>query len=198
MTYDPEWKQPDEDDYQDFQEEADLPPSVRSRRAGPTVDLTSLSVRVVLTALLVGLAALFFFLLILRPRGAGLPEPTPTTLAAQGATVVLPTFTPGPTATPPPTATVEAAAAEETPEEAAAGELSIGGTAEVANTGNLGVNLRSGPGLNFETIQILAEGTSVRVLDGPREADNYRWWQLEAEDGTTGWAVADYLMPVSQ
>ncbi|HBY92975.1 MAG: SH3 domain-containing protein [Ardenticatenaceae bacterium] len=197
MTFDPEWNQPD-DDYRD---EDDGPQLGRNRREGPAVDLTNLSVRVVLTALLVGLAVLFFFLLV-RPRGAVQPEPTATVLAAQGGTVVLPTFTPGATATPPATATSEAATLNETPTESAASappsELAIGTMAEVANTDNLGVRLRSGPGLNFATVLILAEGTRVKVVDGPREADSFTWWQVETVDGaTTGWAAGDFLKPAA-
>lgn len=193
MTFDPEWKLPDEDDYGDD----DLHRSARSRREGPALDLTSLSVRVVLTALLVGLALLFFFLLV-RPRGALEPEPTPTVLAAEGGTVVLPTFTPGATATPRATATTEAAAASETPTAVApATELAVGVTAEVANTDNLGLRLRSGPGLNFTTALILADGTRVEILDGPREADDFTWWQVETETGTVGWAAADFLKPAA-
>lgn len=196
MTFDPRWNQPDDDE---FSHEDDQSASLRGRREGPALDLTNLSVRVVLTALLVGLAVLFFFLLV-RPRGAAQPEPTPTVLAAEGGTAVLPTFTPGPTATPPATATAEAAAPGETPPAAgpAPSELAAGVTAEVANTNNLGVRLRAGPGLNFATVLILAEGTRVRVLDGPREADDFSWWQVETVEGdTTGWAAGDFLEPVA-
>lgn len=198
----------DDVELEDYREDERLAPPTRPRRPGRSLDLTNMTLRVVLTGLLVGLSVLAFFLLI-RPRGVTQPEPTPTVLAAQSGTPVLPTFTPGPTATAPPTATTEAVetdvpAGEEGGEgEATAeapitgGELAIGGQAIIANTDNLGVRVRSGPGLNFATLVILAEGSRVTILDGPREADELSWWQIELEDATTGWAASDFLSPVA-
>jgi hypothetical protein len=49
--------------------------------------------------------------------------------------------------------------------------------------------LRSAADLYSEQVTLMAEGTPFTVLDGPTCADGYRWWQLQLDDGTTGWAA---------
>ena len=51
------------------------------------------------------------------------------------------------------------------------------------------LNLRSGPGLDFEVIAKLNRDTLVTLLEGPKKADGYAWWRVQTADGATGWAV---------
>lgn len=59
------------------------------------------------------------------------------------------------------------------------------------------LNLRADATISADIVTTLTEGTSAAVLDGPVTADGYDWYQLDA-DGTTGWAVRDYLAFKSQ
>jgi hypothetical protein len=51
------------------------------------------------------------------------------------------------------------------------------------------LNMRDYPALNGTVLRKLHPGNKVTILSGPREADGYTWWQMQAEDGTIGWAV---------
>lgn len=83
-----------------------------------------------------------------------------------------------PTPTPEPTPTA-------TPEPV----LAIGGSARVQTTGGDTLNVRGGPGRSFDIVTKLANDTPVMLIDGPQEADGYRWWQILTEDGTEGWTI---------
>lgn len=72
--------------------------------------------------------------------------------------------------------------------------ISIGQTVRVT-TGGQNLNLRSGPGINYEVIAKLTDGTLMTVVDGPRTADGYTWWELDGEPGR-GWAVEEFLRVV--
>jgi hypothetical protein len=51
------------------------------------------------------------------------------------------------------------------------------------------LNLRSQPALTGEVLRRLPHETPVTLLDGPRFANNYTWWQIQLDDGTVGWSV---------
>ncbi len=57
-----------------------------------------------------------------------------------------------------------------------------------------GLALRSKPGIAADIpIQIyLNAGTAVQVVDGPTEADGYRWWLVRAAN-QQGWCAGEYL-----
>jgi hypothetical protein len=76
---------------------------------------------------------------------------------------------------------------------APAGTISPGAFVEVKGTGTLGVRLRTGPGLNYTTDKVADEGTRFKVLEGPRQADEFDWWRLQTKDGAIGWAAGTYL-----
>lgn len=80
----------------------------------------------------------------------------------------------------------------ETDEGTTTGELAVGVTAAL-NTD--GANFRSEPSTSGEVLQVLDNGTVVTIVGGPEEADGYTWWQIELEDGTTGWIAGDFLTP---
>jgi SH3-like domain-containing protein len=70
--------------------------------------------------------------------------------------------------------------------------LYIGDTAEVFTTAGDRLNLRSGPGTNYEIIDRLELGERVTLVDGPlknEDGDGYAWWLIRTDDGTEGWAV---------
>ena len=75
-------------------------------------------------------------------------------------------------------------------------EIAIGVYVQVSGTEGSDLSLRADPGTNYVRLKIVAEGSVLKVLDGPVEADGYVWWQLQdVADGVVGWAVADYLEP---
>ncbi len=75
-------------------------------------------------------------------------------------------------------------------------EIAIGVYVQVSGTEGSDLSLRADPGTDYARLKIVAEGSVLKVLDGPVEADGYVWWQLQdVSDGVVGWAVADYLEP---
>lgn len=110
--------------------------------------------------------------------------PSPT--AAPTGPAVLPT--PIPTFTPIPT-----------PDTAVAPpEITTGYYATVANTDGLGLTVRGGPSTKNIVVTVVDEGTTVFILGGPQEAENFVWWQLRLDNSLEGWAVADYLEPSAE
>jgi uncharacterized protein YgiM (DUF1202 family) len=76
------------------------------------------------------------------------------------------------------------------PRHAGAADFSTGDTV-VVDTDRL--NLRADAGTDAEVVTVLDSGTIATVTDGPQDADGYTWYQLDVEDGSTGWAAGDYL-----
>lgn len=75
--------------------------------------------------------------------------------------------------------------------------LYIGGSAIVAGTGSA-LRLRSDPGLQSTTLKTVNDGTRLKILEGPRNADDLVWWRLEdATDGAQGWAAERFLTPAT-
>ena len=110
------------------------------------------------------------------------PSPTPAPTSSAIAPTPIPTFTPIPT---PDTAVAPDA-------------ITSGYYASVANTDGLGLTLRGGPSTRNVVVTVVEEGVTVFILDGPQEAENFTWWQLQLEHGLEGWAVADYLEPTAE
>ena len=57
-----------------------------------------------------------------------------------------------------------------------------------------GLNIREQPTTNSKTVTSAKEGTTLVVLDGPKEADGYTWWQVRTPDGAEGWAAGNWLV----
>lgn len=113
------------------------------------------------------------------------PAPTPVIIAATN-TPVPPPPTPSPTPlvipnTPTPTLPV---ATEQAPADA----LVPGGPSA---TVNVNLNVRSGPGTDYERVGTLAEGTTVSIIG---RTANGAWWQILYADGPDGkgWISAGY------
>jgi hypothetical protein len=71
--------------------------------------------------------------------------------------------------------------------------LAIGVSAKVVGTGGQGVNLRSAAGTGNARVKTLPDGTVVEVIGGPKDANDFTWWQVRDAAGVTGWAVSRYL-----
>jgi tetratricopeptide (TPR) repeat protein/uncharacterized protein YgiM (DUF1202 family) len=67
--------------------------------------------------------------------------------------------------------------------------LEVNQPARVYTTEGDRLNLRSGPGLNFEIVGKLERETTVTLLEGPRKADGLAWWRVRTADGVEGWSV---------
>ncbi len=117
------------------------------------------------------------------------PVPTPTTTFVPLVTrSPLPTWTVTNTLVPAPTVTMT-----HTP----VPEVRPGASAVVSGTGAQQLRVRSGPGLTYATLSTVADGTQLRVLDGPEAADGFEWWKVQTEDGQEGWVAGDWLSPVA-
>jgi uncharacterized protein YgiM (DUF1202 family) len=51
------------------------------------------------------------------------------------------------------------------------------------------LRMRNAAGLEGRVISLLPNGTRVRVIDGPRQLDNFSWWQIRTPEGNVGWAA---------
>jgi hypothetical protein len=71
--------------------------------------------------------------------------------------------------------------------------LAIGVKAKVVGTGGQGVNLRSAAGTGNARVKTLPDGTIVEVIGGPKDANDFTWWQVRDAAGVTGWVVSKYL-----
>ncbi len=128
-----------------------------------------------------------------EPLAASLPTPTIIRLTAPASAV--PSATPPqalptaiPTFTPKPTPNVAVA-----PE-----EITVGFYAEVANTDGIGVSLRGGPSTDNSRLFTVPEGTILLIIDGPREANTFFWWQVRLDDGSEGWVAGDFIIPAAE
>jgi hypothetical protein len=117
---------------------------------------------------------------IIRLTAPATAEPSPT--SAQPTPTAIPTFTPRPT----PDVSVAPA------------EITVGFYAEVANTDGIGVSLRGGPSTDNSRLFTVPEGTILLVIDGPRDANDFIWWQVQLDDGEIGWVAGDFILPASE
>jgi len=56
-------------------------------------------------------------------------------------------------------------------------------------TRNDRVIVRSAPRRSGKELLRLKPGETFQIIGGPACADNWSWWQIEMEDGTTGWVA---------
>jgi len=107
------------------------------------------------------------------------------------------TIIPGPTSTPliAPTATHDPALGTATP---LPGEIALNVFVQITGTNGEGLRIRELPGLAGEHLFLGFDTEVFQIVDGPREADGYTWWQLLApyDETRTGWAASDFLEAV--
>jgi len=77
------------------------------------------------------------------------------------------------------------------------GVIALGMNIRVTGTGNEGLRMRSGAGIDQQTMFIAQEGESFQIIDGPKVVDSLIWWKIQSinDPGKTGWSVQDYLTP---
>ena len=168
-----------------------------------------LSMGILSVILVIGVVALAF-LALFRPTPSS-PTPVLSPSTSLGINSVEGPVLPSPTSVPLPEGETEAEAiptqvmAQDTPflspptptlVPAVPAEIAIGIYVKVSGTEGTDLSFRAGPSTNYARLKIVADGSVLKVLDGPSEADGYIWWQLQdISDGMVGWAVADYLEP---
>jgi hypothetical protein len=74
--------------------------------------------------------------------------------------------------------------------------MAIGAFVQVANAGPQGLSFRKDPGLQGQRMKYLPEGTTMKIVDGPKDVDGLKWWKLQSrtDQNDVGWAAADYLV----
>jgi len=65
------------------------------------------------------------------------------------------------------------------------------GDAVVVTDGPL--NIRDDSSTDGDVLTQLETGERATILDGPVAADGYSWYQVETDDGTTGWVAGEFL-----
>lgn len=70
--------------------------------------------------------------------------------------------------------------------------LQIGDTVRVVNTSGQGLRVRDIPSREGKILIKFAEGSSVEIIEGPKQADGYTWWKVRGKAGE-GWCAADFL-----
>lgn len=72
--------------------------------------------------------------------------------------------------------------------------LVVNSRGQVTFTDGTPSRLRSAPGTDSEVITQMAEGTPFNVIGDPYCADDYRWWQIQLDDGTVGYAAETHMI----
>ena len=73
--------------------------------------------------------------------------------------------------------------------------IQAGAYVQVTGTDGEGLRLRTDPGTASKVRFLALDAEVFKVIDGPREADGYFWWYLEApyDQTRSGWAAANFL-----
>ena len=69
------------------------------------------------------------------------------------------------------------------------------GFARIGNTNGFGVNVRSEPGLAYEVLTQLSDGSRVELTGEAQSADGFTWLHVRLEDGHLGWIADIFLIP---
>jgi hypothetical protein len=139
---------------------------------------------VVFAGLLLGMV--YLAVMLTRPGPGPAAQVTPVLIVIPAPTATLPLPSPSPNlSTPTPSI----------PPPPPPGVLAVGAYVQITGTGGDGLRVRAEPGLQGEMRFLALEAEVFLVTDGPREADGYTWWYLEApaEEGRQGWAVSNFL-----
>lgn len=76
-----------------------------------------------------------------------------------------------------------------------AGNVAIGSTVTIVGVGGSGLNVRSGPGKQFNAKFLAYDGQKYVVKDGPQFASDEEWYQIEdvSNPNNSGWASRRFL-----
>jgi len=172
-------------------EDPERDPKPQAKRRG--VSLPPWALLAILAAIVIVLCV--SLVLVIRAIGGGGDDETPMPADTEATGVVLPTptWTLAPIMVDSPTPTVELPI-EGTVEPTPFTEIAVGATVVVQGTGGGGLNLREQPSTYAARVGSVAEGAELTVLDGPKEADGYVWWQVRTADGKEGWGAANWLV----
>jgi hypothetical protein len=94
------------------------------------------------------------------------------------------------------TATTQSTQTGEITSEGTAGdELALGAYVQIYGTGEVGLIIRSAPGIANEARFVAMENEVFIIEDGPVEKDNIVWWMLVSsyDQNRQGWAAGQYL-----
>jgi hypothetical protein len=69
------------------------------------------------------------------------------------------------------------------------------GFAHIGNTNGFGVNVRSEPGLEFEILTQLSDGSRVELTGEAQSADGFNWQRIRLGGGQLGWIADNFLIP---
>lgn len=67
---------------------------------------------------------------------------------------------------------------------------------DTVETTTANLNLRTGPGLSYPVIAAMPLGRNGIILQGPTQANGYRWYRIETRQGR-GWAAGEFLAAAS-
>lgn len=86
-----------------------------------------------------------------------------------------------------------------TPTAVSIGGVTIGSYVQITGTQGEGLRLRAGPGTDNAMRFVGMDDEVFRVKDGPKSADGFSWWYLEApyDPSRSGWAASKYFKVVS-
>lgn len=79
------------------------------------------------------------------------------------------------------------------PPPAPAAKFLNGARVTVSTGSSVGLNVRSSPSSYAKILGTETNGNMGTVVGGPAAADNYTWWQINYDDGLSGWSVEDWL-----
>ncbi len=69
------------------------------------------------------------------------------------------------------------------------------GFVRIGNTNDFGANVRSEPGLEYEMLTQLSDGSRVELTGEVQSADGFTWQRVRLEDGRLGWIADNFLIP---
>lgn len=116
------------------------------------------------------------------------PAPTFTPAPAQPPSVIIPTLTPVP-AVPTPTAT-RVVSADNTSAQIENSSPAVEPDVQPQLVAPGTVNIRSGPGTNYQVIGSLNANAPVQVIGRNQDAS---WWQIEITNGSIGWVASSVV-----
>lgn len=68
-------------------------------------------------------------------------------------------------------------------------QVALGDRARVTFTDGTPLRLRATPGTTGTFLRDMQEGTPFTIIGGPSCVDGYTWWQVQLDNGSTGWAA---------